>query len=396
MNEKETKQLKDVELYLHIPFCVRKCEYCDFLSAPAKPEVQRAYKEALKQEIRCFKPQETYRVVTVFFGGGTPSLLPEEWIGELMETLRDKFSFAPDAEISIECNPGTADEKKLCAYRQAGINRLSIGLQSADNGELSLLGRMHTWEDFCRTYEAARGAGFSNINVDLMSALPMQTEETWERTLRSVLPYEPEHISAYSLIIEEGTPFYEKYASDDARRSRGERPQYLPEEEAERMMYERTKQLLAQAGMHRYEISNYAKDGYECRHNKGYWQGVPYIGFGLGASSLVDDAVLKKRVRYKKTDSLAAYLAGDFSQKDRQILTREEEMEEFMFLGLRLTKGVSAAQFERRFGKAVDEVYKDVLRRQQELGLLKKCGERIFLTPRGMDVSNTVMAEFLL
>lgn len=388
--------MKDVELYLHIPFCVRKCEYCDFLSAPAGREVQRAYKETLKREISCFEPEEAYRVVTVFFGGGTPSLLPEEWIGELMETLRDKFSFAPDAEISIECNPGTADEKKLCAYRQAGINRLSIGLQSADDRELALLGRIHTWKDFCRTYEAARGAGFSNINVDLMSALPMQTEESWERTLRSVLAYRPEHISAYSLIIEEGTPFYEKYAADDERRSSGECPKFLPDEEAERRMYEQTKQLLLQAGMHRYEISNYAKDGYECRHNRGYWQGVPYIGFGLGAASLMDDIVLGKRVRYKKADSLDAYLSGDFEQKDRQLLTQGEEMEEFMFLGLRLTEGVSASQFERRFGTSVDAVYGKVLKRQQELGLLKKCGERIFLTPRGMDVSNMVMAEFLL
>ena len=161
-------------------------------------------------------------------------------------------------------------------------------------------------------------------------------------------------------------------------------------------MYKRTKELLSRAGMHRYEVSNYAKDGYECRHNKGYWQGVPYIGFGLGAASLMDDIVLGKRVRYKKTDSLDAYLSGDFSQKDRQLLTQGEEMEEFMFLGLRLTEGVSASQFERRFGTSVDAVYGKALKRQQELGLLKKCGERIFLTPRGMDVSNMVMSEFLL
>lgn len=388
--------MKDIELYLHIPFCARKCEYCDFLSAPAGREVQRAYKEALKREIRSFKQDEAYRAATVFFGGGTPSLLPGEWIAELMEALHDTFPFAPDAEISIECNPGTADEKKLLTYRQAGINRLSIGLQSADDRELALLGRIHTWEDFCRIYEEAREAGFSNINVDLMSALPMQSEESWERTLRSVLAYQPEHISAYSLIIEEGTPFYEKYRADDEQRAKGEKPIYLPDEEEERRMYERTKELLSRAGMHRYEVSNYAKDGYECRHNKGYWQGVPYIGFGLGAASLMDDIVLEKRVRYKKTDSLDAYLSGDFSQKDRQLLTQGEEMEEFMFLGLRLTEGVSASQFERRFGTSVDAVYGKVLKRQQELGLLKKCGERIFLTPRGMDVSNMVMSEFLL
>lgn len=388
---------KDLELYVHIPFCVRKCAYCDFLSFSCSAQKREAYTETLKREIREAFPAggaaadfDSYRVTTVFFGGGTPSVLPGAQIAAILQELRTRFCFAPDAEISIECNPGTADQDKLKLYRASGINRLSIGLQSADDGELAQLGRIHTWADFCRTYEAARDVGFDNINIDLMSALPGQTQDSWEQTLHRVLACRPEHISAYSLIIEEGTPFYEKYGKDDERRARGETPRYLPDEETERQMYERTQQLLAGAGLHRYEISNYAKDGYECRHNKGYWQGVPYLGFGLGASSFFG------QVRWHKTQDLNAYLAGDFSAQETQLLTEKEQIEEFMYLGLRLAEGVSKDDFFRRFGKRVDETYETVLERQLRLGLLEKRDGRIRLTPRGMDLSNMVMAEFLL
>jgi oxygen-independent coproporphyrinogen-3 oxidase len=345
--------------------------------------------DALKKEILDFPNPEEYRVSTVFFGGGTPSILPAEWIAELMELLTDRFDMDKDAEVTIECNPGTADAQKLAAYRRTGINRLSLGLQSADDRELALLGRIHTRADFERTYAQAREAGFSDINVDLMSALPGQTTESWEQTLRFVLNLRPEHISAYSLIVEEGTPFYERYEADVLLRDRGEEPQLLPSEDAEREMYRLTEQLLFEAGLHRYEISNYALPQYECRHNKGYWNGTQYVGFGLGASSLLS------HVRYRNPESMEAYLAGDFSAREKEALTREDEMAEFMILGLRMMQGVSAETFAQRFGTAIEEVYGDVLQRQQALGLLKKSGDRIYLTPRGIDVSNTVMAEFL-
>lgn len=392
MRDRMTKlqQQRELELYVHIPFCVRKCAYCDFLSAPAGLPVQEAYVKALKKEIENFPYTEEYRVSTVFFGGGTPSILPADMICGLLGVMRDKFSFNTDAEISIECNPGTADGEKLASYRKAGINRLSIGLQSADDKELALLGRIHTWEDFHRTYELAEKAGFSNINVDLMSALPGQTSASWERTLRRVLDMRPQHISAYSLIVEEGTPFYETYHEDVKRRDRGDTPEFLPSEEEERRMYRLTEQLLSEAGLHRYEISNYALTGYECRHNKGYWQGTDYVGFGLGASSLLHHS------RYRNPAGMAEYLAGDFSGRECEVLTMEDQMEEFMFLGLRLMEGVREQEFSERFGIRIEEVYGEVLRRQEELGLLKRNGARIYLTPRGIDLSNTVMAEFLL
>ena len=203
-------KMRKLELYIHIPFCARKCAYCDFLSAPAGRSTQRQYIEALKREIVDFPYKKEYEVTSVFFGGGTPSLLPAEDMAEIMGLLKREFLLAADAEISLECNPGTADEQKLRTYAACGINRISFGLQSADNTELKLLGRIHTWEEFLETYQAARRVRFQNINIDLMSALPGQSVSSWKETLGKVLALEPEHISAYSLIIAEGTPFYEK------------------------------------------------------------------------------------------------------------------------------------------------------------------------------------------
>lgn len=420
--------MRDLELYLHIPFCVRKCAYCDFLSAPADREQQEAYLRALKREIESFPDKEAYQVSSVFLGGGTPSILSGKWIAELMELLFREFRLEPDAEITIECNPGTADAGKLRIYREVGINRLSLGLQSADDRELALLGRIHTWADFLRTYEAVREEGFVNINVDLMSALPGQTVQSWERTLAQVLALAPEHISAYSLIIEEGTSFYERYHDDAVLRERGEPPRELPSEEEEREMYRITEQMLAAAGMQRYEISNYALPGYECRHNIGYWTGVEYAGFGLGASSLLGlsrkpyhdhcdkgsemsgHAQGKKQVspasgseqaecgftRFRNPENMQAYLDGDFSGREVTPLSPNDRMEEFMFLGLRMTKGISEREFQKRFGNSVEEVYGGVLKKYCADGLLKREGDRIALTARGLDLSNTVMADFLL
>lgn len=389
--------MRKLEIYIHIPFCVKKCAYCDFLSAPAAPAAQQRYLRALLQEIRSFPRKAEYEVVSVFFGGGTPSIWSADWIGEVLEAIRDSFHLAAEPEITIECNPGTADEEKLAAYRSFGINRISFGLQSADDTELHLLGRIHTFADFCRTYEAARRVGFSNINVDLMSALPGQTPASWQKTLEAVLALQPEHISAYSLIIEEGTPFYETYHADDEQRAQGEVPQYLPSEEDERRMYADTKQLLEAAGRYRYEISNYAKPGFACVHNIGYWTGVEYVGFGLGASSLL------AHVRYKNTEDMEQYLAayeqeGTGSRqplREKERLSTEDEMEEFMFLGLRMMQGVSNQTFLERFQRTVWEVYGPVLDRLVKEGLLLRENGRICLTEQGVSVSNYVMAEFL-
>ncbi len=272
---------KPLELYIHIPFCIRKCAYCDFLSAPAAPEVQEAYVGQLLQEIAASKKlPEDYEAVTVFFGGGTPGILKGELLCSILRALRDRFSVREDAEITVEANPGTVNRDKLVQYREAGVNRISLGLQSADNQELKLLGRIHTWEQFLESFQLARETGFRNINVDLMSALPGQTTESVHRTLERVLALSPEHISAYSLILEEGTPFYKRYEGH---------PELLPSEEEERQMYYDTRDRLCACGYEHYEISNFAKPGYACRHNLGYWERTDYKGFGLGAASLLEN-----------------------------------------------------------------------------------------------------------
>lgn len=387
------KELKKLELYFHIPFCIKKCLYCDFLSAPAGKKVQESYMEALLAEItEAAKKEEClnkYVVDTVFIGGGTPSAVDAVWIDKLLQTVGKCFTVLPEAEITIEVNPGTVDAGKLKCYRQTGINRLSIGLQSADNEELGKIGRIHTWEDFLETWRLAGEAGFLNRNVDVMSALPGQSLASYCRTLEKLLALTspPEHISAYSLIVEEGTPFF-------SMQENGELP--LPEEEEERLMYKRTADILGRAGYSRYEISNYAKTGYACRHNCGYWNRTDYLGFGIGAASLIDN------VRFRNDDSLEAYLQAPSSRRrDIQILNVKEQMEEFMYLGLRMVQGVSEGEFQSAFGRKPEEVYGSVIRKNLADGLLEyrerreSKDRRIALTERGMDISNYVMAQFL-
>ena len=332
---------KELELYIHIPFCVRKCAYCDFRSAPAGREVQAQYVDRLLEEIQKAAPlAEDYEVVSAFFGGGTPSILPEEEIGRVMDLLHRQFDWKADAEVTIEANPGTVDGRKLDAYRSFGINRISFGLQSADNEELQKLGRIHTWEQFLESYESARAAGFTNINVDLMSALPGQTRKSWQETLQKVLVLNPEHISAYSLIIEEGTPFYEKYA---------DHPELLPPEDEERQMYYDTKRILAEQGYERYEISNYARKGYACRHNLGYWSRRDYKGFGLGASSLLNS------VRSTVQEDLTEYLRGNFAGSNEH-LSEQDIREEYFFLGLRKMEGVDPGPYREHYEKLLEEL----------------------------------------
>lgn len=402
-----------MELYIHIPFCLRKCRYCDFLSFTAEEEIRRRYVDKLTEEIKNSGKQQ--EISTVFIGGGTPSLLLPEQTEQLLNAVFGSFSVTSSAEISMEANPGTLDGERLAAWKRAGVNRLSLGLQSSCDEELRMLGRIHTWREFRESFHQARLAGFDNINLDLMSALPGQTEESWKETLREAVLLKPEHISAYSLIIEEGTPFYDSYGAMEADLEKyGEwseiperrREKYsgllpLPGEEADRRMYHFTKEFLRENGYSRYEISNYAKPGRECRHNIGYWDGTDYLGLGLGAASLLTGE------RFHVTRSMENYLAmtaEDFGRgrqyEDRERLTDRERMEEFMFLGLRLTKGVSAADFERRFGCALESVYGMAVSELQEEELLELAGEgedrRYRLTERGLDVSNYALAEFLL
>ncbi len=374
---------KELEIYLHIPFCVRKCEYCDFLSFAAEKSRYRDYGKALEAEAEnCLLPSGSYEVSTVFFGGGTPSLFPGEEIGRILETLRRRFDFRPEAEISLEANPGTVTGDKLRLYRQAGINRISFGCQSTENEELRRLGRIHSYEDFLESWQLAGEAGFTNRNIDLMSGLPGQTLASWERSLRQVAALEPEHISAYSLIVEEGTPFYEKQGA-----------LHLPGEEEERQMYEITHEILEQYGFCQYEISNYARPGYACRHNLGYWTGKEYLGLGLGASSLLGHS------RYQNTRDFRLYLEKSADpgaiRRETEILELRDRQAEYMILGLRLTQGVSREEFRRRFGRDLDQVYGPVVDPYVKMGLLEEREGWIRLTRRGISLSNTVMADFL-
>ena len=368
------------ELYIHIPFCVRKCAYCDFLSAPGSEEAKASYTEALLREIEAVKIEKR-EVSSIFVGGGTPSALSPSLMGDIFEKIHKSFSVAPDAEITIEANPGTLSNEKLFLYRNVGINRLSLGLQSPEAAELKSLGRIHTYEEFLESFSLAREAGFQNINVDLMCALPDQTYEGWVRNLRKVAALHPEHISAYSLIIEEGTPFAKRKLN-------------LPDEDTEYRMYEDTAGILAEYGYEQYEISNYAKKDLACQHNVGYWTRKEYLGLGLGAASLWGNQ------RFSNTSDFSLYLNNSgFPEKirgDRETLSLEAEMSEFMFLGLRMTKGVSKAEFLEEFGVSIESVYGKVLDKYKSVGLLEETEGRIFLTRAGIHVSNGVMAEFLL
>lgn len=440
--------MKNISLYIHIPFCVRKCHYCDFLSAPCDDETRQTYVEVLCTEIQQRAEQfKDKKVDTIFFGGGTPSILSIEQTKQIVSTIRKYFQILPDAEISMEMNPGTVDRKKLETYKKLGINRLSIGLQSADNEELKILGRIHTWEDFLKTWKMVREVGFDNVNIDLMSALPGQTLEGYEETLRKVLALKPEHISAYSLIVEEGTLFYEWFESNNGKEKQGgadkgrQQIEYseqilrdvmnkkIPDEITDRRMYELTKKLLEEQGYYRYEISNYALKGYECKHNIGYWKRKEYLGLGLGAASLLfidtqvqqkkddrepikkasDDSVVNN-VRCTNITDLHTYLSvanGKNEQEEKDAdckwieeqtkLSVTDQMEEFMFLGLRMMEGVSPEEFEEQFGKTLQEVYGEQLEKleKQELLIFNEETKKYALTLQGIDVSNQVFVEFI-
>jgi oxygen-independent coproporphyrinogen-3 oxidase len=379
---------KELSLYIHIPFCVKKCDYCDFLSAIGDRNTKNAYVNALIEEIKGYGDiGKEYIVKNIFFGGGTPSAIEGEQIYKIMETIKDIFTIASTdksnlvPEISLEMNPGIISKEKLEWYKKAGINRLSIGLQSCDNKELKLLGRIHTYEEFLDNYKLARAIGFDNINIDLMSALPGQNLYGWMNNLELVTNLNPEHISCYSLIIEEGTPFYDRYHDMEE------------DDELDRLLYSRTREFLKEKGYLQYEISNYSKENHECKQNLTYWTLGDYLGMGLGSSSLINN------VRFHNESDLEEYMECINKKKEirREItpLTIKQKMEEFMFLGLRLTKGIGREEFFQVFQTALDDVYGDVINQSINEGLLVDKDNRIYLTTKGMDLSNIVMVRFL-
>lgn len=376
--------IKDLGIYIHIPFCVSKCLYCDFFSFPADSGTKNAYIDALCRQIESAagEVRDGYRVVSVFFGGGTPSILEAGMLTKVLDCVRANFVMAEDCETTVECNPGTVDAVKLGIYRQSGVNRLSFGLQSADDSELRALGRIHTFRDFLESYEAARKSGFDNINVDLMSALPGQTLKSWSRTLKTVAALRPEHISAYSLIIEDGTPLAEAVSAD-------RQALLLPDEETEREMYYLTGEYLEAAGYGHYEISNYARPGRECRHNIIYWKRGDYIGFGAGASSFLNGK------RYAAKDILAYIEAPDKAFGEPETLTAADSMAEFMFLGMRMLCGVKRSDFRQNFGRQLDNVYGEVINKYVRSGHIIDDGETVRLSRTGIDVSNYIFADFI-
>lgn len=480
----DTEEKRPLSLYIHIPFCKEKCKYCDFLSfGGCGYSLQKEYIEALLNEINVYKSiSDSYIVQTIFLGGGTPSYINSEWIMEIMNRVRQFFLVAEDAEITIEGNPDSLTREHLADYRACGINRLSIGLQSANLESLKKLGRVHNFDQFVAAFNSARQAGFSNINVDLMSGLPGESMEEYVRSLARVVDMGPEHISAYSLIVEEGTPLSEDEALLDT----------LPSEEIDRQMYARTKTLLKSSGYTRYEISNYAKTGFSCRHNKVYWTGGEYLGLGLGASSYMKVMLSGgdcKVIRFHGVESIEEYIGrfmnctgmreddytnlyheieelysemdteeasteddyedalyDDYSMyenmgamlgmdlgesdvgmsyreseqakehlqqyrelednamleflrdyyRDLYFSKRKDQMEEMMFLGLRLMDGVSKEEFKKRFSVSIESIYGDIIEKYKNRGLLLEENGRIFLSDAGIDVSNVVMAEFML
>ncbi len=372
-------------IYLHIPFCVRKCAYCDFLSFPEGDKGSRgrisSYLEALEGELA--RAPEGYAADTVYFGGGTPSLLKPEELSALMKGLREVFRILPGAEITLEANPGTLDPEKLKGFREAGISRLSMGAQSFDERELKTIGRIHSPEQIKESFRMARQAGFEELSLDLMFGLPGQSLVSYERSLKEAIALYPGHISAYGLMLEENTPLFLKRESLS-----------FPDEDEEREMYALTFRLLKEAGYRRYEISNYALPGHESRHNLKYWERKEYLGFGLGAASFMG------RRRWKNTSLMEEYMrpireGGPVPAEEEELLSPEEEMGEFMFLGLRREEGISAEEFEKCFGLKLTEAFGPQLEQFERLGLLHSGKGRVRLTERGIDVSNRVFAEFL-
>ena len=453
------KNKNELVIYIHIPFCVHKCIYCDFLSSPADVHTRKQYVRALINEIyltregKCankliknvlqgdntsyedmeepavngltsdyalydtvcmadyektimqedisgcvddIKSENGHIVTSIFIGGGTPSAIDAEDISDILDAVRKNYNVSDKAEITIECNPGTMDKKKAVIYRKAGINRISFGLQSTDNNELRMLGRIHTYEQFMESYKIAREAGFDNINIDLMSALPGQTMESFKAVLEKALSLGAEHISVYSLIVEEGTRLSDNIDSFPP----------IPSDDEDRQMYYMTKEMLSSYGYEQYEISNYAQKGYECKHNLKYWERCDYLGFGIGAASLyggrrytnISDIGRYMDVLAEITNALDKSYVNELLQirTDMEELSKEDEMSEYMFLGLRKTKGIDITDFKEEFGTDIKDIFGEAIEDNIARGLLIHDGNCLYLSKRGIDISNTVMSDFIL
>jgi oxygen-independent coproporphyrinogen-3 oxidase len=371
-------------IYLHIPFCRHRCNYCDFNTYVGLNDLYEPYVRALQQEIIRTLP-ESVPAATLFFGGGTPSLLSPEWLGDLIRTCRDHFGLLETSEVTVECNPGTVDVAYLHALRAQGVNRLSFGAQSADAGELKLLGRIHDFSDVAAAISAAREAGFDNVNLDLIFGLPNQTLNTWQHTLDAALALDPEHISLYALIVEQGTPMY-----DWVRR--GEVP--TPDPDAAADMYDYAEASMARAGFSHYEISNWCKPGHECAHNLIYWRNEPYYGLGAGAHS---SNISRRRWNVRRpADYVARIEHGESVEMGHEDISPSTSRGETMMLGLRLLEGgISPARFAARYGAPIDQFYAAELRDGLQRGLLEITLERVRLTPKGHFLSNQALMLFV-
>lgn len=365
-------------LYIHVPFCLKKCLYCDFCSFPTySEELMDGYVRRLSSDIERYSGDFGGVVDTVYFGGGTPTLLKERHFDSIFETINNNYTVDSGAEISCECNPATVNREYLKSIRKAGINRLSIGLQSANDIELKALGRAHSFADFLKTYEDARCAGFDNVSLDLMYGIPEQTLASFSATLAKVCEIAPEHISAYALKIEDGTPF-----------GKAKETLSLPDEDTECDMYALCNEALAQSGYQRYEISNFARPGFESRHNIKYWQGDDYLGFGVAAHSYF------KGKRHSNSRDIAAYVRGEDITEERRAIPKKEQMTEYVMLRMRMSSGICRSDFKARFGVSLEEFCGE-LSRYVTLGFMTDDGERVAFTERGIFVSNTILSDIL-
>ncbi|ALG49639.1 oxygen-independent coproporphyrinogen III oxidase [Clostridium perfringens] len=374
-----------ISLYIHIPFCAQKCLYCDFPSFARKDHLRKAYIEALNKEIISLREKHNnLEINTIFIGGGTPSVLEADELECLLKEVA-KLNMAKDIEYSMECNPGNLTEEKLEVMKKYGVNRISMGLQAKQDNLLKGLGRIHNYKTFKENFLLAKKVGFNNINVDLMFGLPNQRLNEWEETLREIISLEPAHISAYSLIIEEGTAFYNLYENDKLK---------LPTEEEERKMYHLAKKILEENGFNQYEISNYAKEGKECRHNLAYWNMDNWIGVGSAAASYINGK------RIKNISSVEEYInsINEKGEAVEEIInnSKNDNMEEFMFMGLRKINGIDENEFKNRFSMNINDVYGEILNKYIGEGLLIRGSGRIFLSEKGIEISNIIMADFLL
>ena len=373
-------------LYVHVPFCAQKCNYCDFNSYKIEEKNQKKdYLISIKKEMELYKEEfKNKEFTSVFLGGGTPSILTPEELTILMENIYSNFNIKRDAEITMECNPGTLNKVKLNAIKSLGINRLSMGLQVTQDHHLKYIGRIHTYEQFEKNYKDAIEVGIDNINVDLMYSLPNQSFDEWKETLNKIINLNPSHISAYSLILEEGTKFYDMYLNKEFE---------LNDEEVDISIYNYTIDTLYKNGYHQYEISNYAKEGYECKHNIVYWKCDNYLGLGPGASGYINNYRYSNICDIKEYNKCLEYNKKPIEEKN--VLSKKDEMEEFIFMGLRMNEGINLDEFYEKFNVNFKHKYNNILDKLKNLNLIIEQNNNIALTQRGRELSTTVFIEFI-